>query len=293
MTSKFRIGIIGGAGKMGGWITRLLLKEGYQVVVADKDEARLAALKAATGVQTASTVEVAACSDVLVLSVTIDRFSEMLAEISPLVKVGQIVFDVTSIKAEPVRQMQRALKTNHILGTHPVFGPGAKELHSQNVVLTPTNPVESGLADRAKGFLEARGARVSIMSPQEHDRTMAVVLGLAHFISIVAADTLAGIGNLDRMKSVGGSTYRVLTTLVESVISEDPELYATLQTSLPGLAEMESLFLSNAARWAAYVKAGDKQSFKREMAELKEEFARSETNFGQAYENMYKIMEWL
>jgi prephenate dehydrogenase len=60
------------------------------------------------------------------------------------------------------------------------------------------------------------------MSPGEHDRMMTVVLGLAHFISIVTADTLATVDRLPQMKAIGVSTYRVLTTLVESVISEDP-----------------------------------------------------------------------
>ncbi len=131
------------------------------------------------------------------------------------------------------------------------------------------------------------------MTPREHDEMMAVVLGLAHFIAIVAADTLAGIGRLPQMKAIGGSTYRVLTTLVESVISEDPELYATLQMRLPRLSELEEIFQKNAAAWADLVKHQDKQGFMESMTALKKKFAENNANFGQAYGNMYKIMEWL
>jgi prephenate dehydrogenase len=166
-------------------------------------------------------------------------------------------------------------------------------LNSQNFVLTPTNETEAGLARKVKDYLEVRGARVRVMSPEEHDEMMAVVLGLAHFISIVAADTMATIDRLPQMKAIGGSTYRVLTTLVESVISEDPELYATLQMHLPGLAKIEGLFLENTGKWATLVENKDKAGFKSNMAALKKKFAENNTNFGQAYENMYKIMEWL
>jgi prephenate dehydrogenase len=292
-SNRSKIAVIGGAGKMGQWFVRLLMKEGFQVIAADKDEGKLSELQDETGVGTASTIDAVKEAEVLLLSVTIDRFKEMLTEIGPQVKPGQIVFDVTSIKARPVEQMQQVLNTRNILGTHPVFGPGAKDLRSQNFVLTPTSEVEMDLARKAKAFLEMRGARVSVMSPKEHDEIMAVVLGLAHYISIVAADTLAGLDRLAQMKMVGGSTYRVLSTLVESVISEDPELYATLQMNLPGLVEIESQFQQNAARWAELVRSQDKAGFKESMTVLKRKFAEGNSNFGQAYENMYKIMEWL
>jgi hypothetical protein len=62
---------------------------------------------------------------------------------------------------------------------------------------------------------------------------------------------------------------------------------------LPGLADIEALFQQNAARWADYTKNRDKQGFKDNMTALKRKFAENNANFGQAYENMYKIMEWL
>ena len=92
------------------------------------------------------------------------------------------------------------------------------------------------------------------------------------------------------MKAIGGSTYRVLTTLVESVISEDPELYATLQMNLPHLLEIENLFQKNAAKWGQFVSNQDKAGFKEGMIDLKKKFRENNTEFGKAYENMYKIM---
>ena len=131
------------------------------------------------------------------------------------------------------------------------------------------------------------------MTPRKHDEMMAIVLGHAHFMSIVAADTLEGIGNQSELKAIGGSTFRVLTTLVESVISEDPELYATLEMKLPYLIEMEDRFQASSARWARIVRNHDRQTFIKEMPILKDKFVKENIDFGQAYENMYKIIEWL
>jgi prephenate dehydrogenase len=288
-----KIAIIGGSGKMGKWFASFLLKEGFEVTITGRDEAKLAAVQKELGVRAATNIEAVQDADAILLSVNIDNFEEAVQEIAPLVKPEQVIVDITSIKESPVGFMHLYFDQSTVLGTHPVFGPGAKDVASQNFVLTPTNEKEMALAEKVKGYLETRGARVTLMNPDEHDRMMTVVLGLAHFISIVTADTLATLDSLPQMKAIGGSTYRVLTTLVESVISEDPELYATLQMHLPGLAYVEGLFQKNAAKWADFVTNQDKPSFKETMTALKQKFAENNSNFGQAYENMYKIMEWL
>lgn len=278
---------------MGKWYARFLSKEGFEVIITGRDRTKLEAAGAELGVPVAANTEAAKSSEVVLLSVAIDNFEEAVKEIAPVINLGQVIMDITSIKQKPIDLMHQYFPGANILGTHPVFGPGARDPGSQNFVLTPTNDQEWALAQKVKRFLEARSARVALMSPAEHDEMMSVVLGLAHFISIVAADTLASLNRLPQMKAIGGSTYRVLTTLVESVISEDPELYATLQMHLPGLAEIEKLFQKNAARWADYTENRNKPAFKEHMTALKLKFTENNSNFGQAYENMYKIMEWL
>ncbi len=279
---------------MGKWFARLLIQEGFEVIITGRDQSRLAAVKNELGVRTAAgNIEAVRDADIILLSVDIDNFETVVKEIGPHVREGQIAVDVTSIKEFPVQVMQQYLRGVTVLGTHPLFGPGARDLANQNFVLTPADEAGAALSQKAKDYLEAGGARVTLMTPQEHDEMMAVVLGLAHFISIVAADTLAGIDKLAQMKAIGGSTYRVLTTLVESVISEDPELYATLQMRLPRMAELEKQFLVNVEGWAELVRNNDSRGFVAKMTDLKKKYAEKNVDFGQAYGNMYKIMEWL
>ena len=187
--------------------------------------------------------------------------------------------------------MHKNIKTGLVLGAHPVFGPGARDVTNQNFVLTPTNEKETALAEKVKQYLEARGARATLMAPQEHDEMMAVVLGLSHFIAIVSADTLLSFDRLKQMGTIGGSTYKLLLTLVEGVVSEDPEFYASLQMNLPKMMEIEELFQRSSKTWADIVKNRDRHEFIRRMNALKDRLEKSDPDFRKAYENMYKLLE--
>jgi prephenate dehydrogenase len=288
-----KIGIIGGAGNMGRWFARYLLKEGLQVVISGRSQEKLRKAGKELGIAVTSNVEVVKQSDVVIISVPPDTFETVVKEIAPYICPRQIIVDVTSVKTQPVEIMRRYIKKGTILGTHPVFGPGAKNLANQNFVLTPTNKKETTLANRAKKYLESKGANVSVMTPQQHDETMTVVLGLAHFIAIVSADTLLGFENFQEMKKIGGTTFKLLYTLIESVISEDPQLYASLQMNFPDISRIETLFQKNTNLWANMVKNKDRDGFARRMSILRNKLEKTDPAFRKAYKNMYKITEGL
>jgi prephenate dehydrogenase len=286
-----RVGIIGGAGNMGRWFARYLLKEGMPVVISGRSQEKLRKASKELGIPTLSNVEVVKQSDVVVMSVPPGTFETVVKEIAPYTRLKQIIIDVTSVKTQPVEIMHRYIKKGTILGTHPVFGPGAKNLANQNFVLTPTNKKEKILANRVRKYLELKDANVSVMTPQQHDETMTVVLGLAHFIAIVSADTLLRFENFQEMKRIGGTTFKLLYTLVESVISEDPKLYALLQMNFPDISKIEALFQKNTKLWADMVKNKDRDGFARRMSSLHNKLEKTDPAFRKAYKNMYKITE--
>jgi len=247
---------------MGRWLASFLLKEGHEVIISGRNKAKLLEAKRQLGVEiTTDNAEAVEQSQIIILSVPIDNFERVVKQISPYTQPEQVIIDVTSIKARPVKIMHRHIKTGLVLGAHPMFGPGARSIAHQNFVLTPTNEREKALAKKIKEHLEAREARVTLMDPEEHDEMMAVILGLSHFIAIVSADTLLSVDKLQQMRAIGGSTFKLLLTLVEGVISEDPELYTSLQMHLPHLAEIERLFQSRVKSWADLVENKDGKKF--------------------------------
>lgn len=286
-----KVAIIGGTGKMGRWFANLLIKDGKDVLITGRSEQKLHEVNEQLTVETSTSIAAVKSADVVIISVPIDTFEAVVKELQPHIHSGQIILDVTSIKVSPVDIMHRYLKSASVLGTHPVFGPGARDLVNKNFVLTPTNEKEQALAEKVRQYLEKLGAKVSLMPPQEHDKMMAVVLGLSHFIAIVSADTLLGLGKLKTMGDIGGSTYKLLRTLAESVVSEDAEFYASLQMNLPGLPEMQELFQKNSATWANMVKNKDRSLFAEKMAALRNSLEKSDPDFHKAYENMYKLLD--
>jgi prephenate dehydrogenase len=193
----------------------------------------------------------------------------------------------------PVDIMHRYIRSGTVLGAHPLFGPGASDITNKNFVLTPTSDAETALALKVKKYLEDRGGRVALMTPREHDEMMSLVLGLSHFISLVAADTLLSAGKLRPMAAAGSSTYKVLLTLIESVLSEDPELYASIQMNLPNVTRFERLFREKTGEWVEMVAAGDRRELVRRMKAMKEKLARVAPDFEKSYEKLYRIVEGL
>ncbi len=289
-----KVAIIGGSGKMGRWFARFLKQEGYQVVITGRNEVRLEEARRRLDVS-ATTDNLAAVKDAraVILSVPIENFEAVVKQIGPHTKPGQFIMDVTSVKAFPVAKMHQHIKAGVVLGGHPVFGPGAKDVSYRSFILTPTSSEEEALARKVKDYLETREARATLMSPEEHDELMAVVLGLAHFIAIASADALLSFDRLNRLGAIGGVTFRLLLTLTESVISEDPDFYASLQMHLPKLAEVERGFLEKVKDWVGLVAAGDQKQFAGRMKALKERYRRVTPEFGSAYEDMYRLIEVL
>ena len=289
-----RIAIIGGSGKMGRWFANFLLKDGYEVVITGRNEKKLLEAKRQLGAEaTTNNVEVVKNAKAILLSVPIDNFEEVVEQICPYTHPEQVIIDITSIKAFPVKVMHKHIKTGLVLGAHPMFGPGARGIANQSFILTPTNEEETALAQKIKAYLEARQARVALMSPDEHDEMMVVILGLSHFIAIVSADTLLSFDKLKQMKTIGGSTFKLLLMLAEGVISEDPEFYTSLQMNLPNMAEVEKLFQRKAKTWADLVENNDREKLVQRIKALKNRLNQVNPNFGKAYEDMYKLIEAL
>jgi len=279
---------------MGCWLADFLRKDGREVIITGRNEEKLLEAGRQLVVETTTNnAEAVRGADYVLLSVPIESFEEVVGQVGPYIQTGQVVMDITSTKVFPVEIMHRYIENGLVLGAHPLFGPGARSIVSKNFVLTPTNNEEAVLADKIQKYLEDKGARVTLMNPQEHDEMMSLVLGLSHFIAIVSADTLLSAGKLHPMETAGSSTYKVLLTLIESVLSEDPELYASIQMSLPRVTEFERLFESRAREWAELVESKDRREFARRMEALKERLEKVAPEFVKSYENMYRIVEGL
>jgi prephenate dehydrogenase len=286
-----RIAIIG-AGKMGVWFTKFYISKGYDVTLADRKKEKIANLKKELHIKmTTDFKEAVADADQVLICVSIDALEEVVKAVSPALHQGQIVLDICSIKETPVKVMHENIKGALVLGTHPVFGPGSNGIKHKAYILTPTSPEEAKFAEQFKKWLEHEEARVFVMSPKKHDELMSIVLGLPHFLGLVACETLLEQKNFQETKEVAGTTYRMLFTLAEATALETPDLYASLQTDLPELGKVEDQFMVKAEEWLNIIKAKDADAIVKRMERLKAKLTEVDPDFAKSYEAMYRMLE--
>ncbi len=293
MGKALKIAIIGGAGKMGQWFARLFLEDGMEVAISDSRNEQIRNEKITLVGDLRNNAEAIKNADVVLMSVPIDNFEVAIKEVSSHVQSGQVVVDISSIKARPIELMHKYITKGLVLGVHPMFGPGAVDLVNRNIIITPTSSAEKDLAQRVEYFFKKKGAHVFQIPPDEHDELMSIVLGLPSFIAIVSADTLLSLNRLQKTRDISGSTYKLLLMLTESIVTKDANLYASLQMVLPNIAEYENVFLTKVETWLEMVKNQDKIKFLDSLHVLENDFKRENPNYADAYENMYRIIDIL
>jgi prephenate dehydrogenase len=280
-----------GAGKMGIWFAKFCKENGEQVILADRKKEKLAKLGKELEVETADFVNAVKKADNVIICVSIDAFEDVVKKIAPSVREEQTVVDICSVKEQPVKIMHQHIKKGLILGTHPVFGPGSPSVKHKAYILTPTNAKEQAFAEKYRGWLEEVGARVFMMSPKKHDELMSVVLGLPHFVGLVACDTLLEQPDFLETKKVAGTTYQMLFTLAEVTALENPELFSSLQFSLPKMEKIESLFIEKAREWLRLITQKDPEAIAAKMDGLKSKLMKTSRDYERSYEIMYKMLE--
>jgi prephenate dehydrogenase len=276
---------------MGIWFAKFCKEKGDTVILADRTAEKLAKLKKELDIETADFLTAVKSADRVIICTSISSLEEIVKKIAPSTHKGQIVMDICSIKEYPVNIMHQYLPDALVLGTHPVFGPGSKGVKYKAYVLTPTNEQEAAYAEEFKHWLEKEEAHVFVMSPQKHDELMSLILGMSHFIGLVACETLLEQPSFLESKKLAGTTYRMLFTLAEVAALETPALYANVQTKIPGLSKIEDRFIANAKEWLQLNKNKDQQGIIDRMARLRNKLDKEDADFAKSYEVMYKMLE--
>ena len=239
-------GIIGGTGKMGRLFGSVLSRHGFEVRVS--------------GRRTELTNrQLAEECDLVMVSVPIRTTAEVIGEIAPLLGKEQLLCDLTSLKAGPVRAMLES--EAQVLGMHPLFGPTVPSLRGQTVILTPAR-CSTPLASRIPEILRAEGADLAVMDPDAHDRLMAVIQGLTHFGNLCMADAIRRSGT-DLAAALGATSpvYRIQMGLIGRLLSQDAALYGDMLQLNPHVPPVLASFEEAAADLRKRVEGGSLPTF--------------------------------
>ncbi len=208
-----KIGIIGGKGVMGEWLNNFFINAGFKVAISD--------------IQTElSNIELVKTCKIIILSTPLKDAVTISKQIGKDLKPDQILMDICSQKEEILDTMLK-YSESEVVGIHPMFGPSIHSLKNQNIVLCKGRG-DNGFLWINKLFSSA-GANISILNAIDHDKHMAIVQSLTHFLSICFAKTLQKMG-LHPKDLFNSSTpvFKINSDIIGRLFAQDPALYATL-----------------------------------------------------------------
>jgi prephenate dehydrogenase len=249
--------IIGGYGEMGRWFERFLGAREIDVTLVGR-----------------SSNAHYADYDVVVVAVPVDVTCDVIAQVAPQMKPGAVLFDITSVKTNPVKQMLISAPAGvELVSVHPLFGPSMPDMEGQTVIVTPVR------GERGRKFLidlfEKAGAHVEELSAEEHDHIMSVIQGLTHFGYIATGATLEALRfDIKRSRRFMSPVYEIFIDFIGRILGQNPALYASIQMNAD--RSVREAFLTQCAALNDIINANDSAAFIATMKRAAKHFGDAE-----------------
>jgi cyclohexadieny/prephenate dehydrogenase len=137
-------------------------------------------------------------ADLVVIATPVSSFSTIAAAIGPHLKAGCIVTDVGSTKQSAVRDIAPHLpKGVQFVPGHPIAGTehsgpaaGFAELFQGRwCILTPLPDTDPVATTKLRQMWEHCGCKIELMTPEHHDRVLAITSHLPHLIAYTIVGT--------------------------------------------------------------------------------------------------------
>ena len=249
MTEK--ITIIGAGGGMGILFTKYFTDMGFEVTGHDIDNQK----KVRASVKSDSLIGSILQPDYVLLCTPTKATPEIIRLISKEMKRGAFLIEISSEKSKTVPALAKTPSKINPICIHPMFGPGIKKIKGRNIICIPIKDAKKELATTKKLF---PGANFVTIDSTEHDKKIALILGLTHLMNLAFANILARDETITLTEKMSGTTFKAQKIIAESILTETPELINTI-ISNPELRKYGEEFWRDIGRLLA-----DSQEGKRE-----------------------------
>ncbi|MCC5866021.1 MAG: prephenate dehydrogenase/arogenate dehydrogenase family protein [Wenzhouxiangella sp.] len=216
--------VIGGAGRLGGWLADFLDNQGFNVRLADPvladepDQGRYRDWRSAPS-----------SLDLTVIACPIAASAEIIEALAERRQAG-LVLEVASVKSGLIDTLRRAAANGlNICALHPMFGPDTRLLAGRNVLLMDVGC--AGAVQAARALFDDTMAELHEVDIEHHDRLMALVLGLSHALNIAFFSALAESGlPAAELNAAASTTFARQLAVARNVAAENPNLYFEIQS---------------------------------------------------------------
>ena len=260
--------LIVGLGLIGGGYASALTEKGYSVKCITKHQ-RDVEYALERGMIEYGTTEVepelVGEADLVIFALYPTVFIDWVKEYQHLFKKGALITDVTGVKVSVVDSIQSILRDDvEFISAHPMAGRerSGVEYADKNVfkganyIITPTEKNTEGAIEICKTLGEELGfARISVLSPKEHDEMIAFLSQLTHCIAV----TLMTCNTSEGLEKYTGDSFRDLTRIAKINDAMWSELFLMNRSAL--LEQMDS-FIAEFEKLRTMIESGDRDGMR-------------------------------
>jgi prephenate dehydrogenase len=235
-----------GVGLIGGSFALALQKAGFtgRIIGVSSKAAIDAALGRGVIDEALPLADAAAVSDFIYLAQPIEKILQTIGVIDEHTRPGSLVTDAGSTKVAIVNRAASAIRRSRFVGGHPMAGKESRGVEQSDADLFRGRPYVLTSRDaELESWIERIGARLVVMTADEHDRLVAVTSHLPQLISTALASV---IGAAPDAAKVAGPAAVDLTRLALSPYDIWRDIFATNADSVDAalaafIAKLEEL----------------------------------------------------
>ena len=260
--------LIVGLGVIGGGYASALTEKGYTVKCITKEQSDVD-YAIERGMIAYGTTEVDGElikeADLIVFALYPTVFIDWIKKYQHLFRSGTLITDVTGVKVSVVDEVQSVLRPDvEFISAHPMAGrersgveySDPSVFRGANYIITPTDKNTDEAIEVCKALGEELGfARISVLSPEEHDDMIAFLSQLTHCIAV----TLMTCNTSDGLEKYTGDSFRDLTRIAKINDAMWSELFLMNKGAL--LSQMDA-FIGEFERLRSMIMDGDREGMR-------------------------------
>ena len=270
LTKETKVLIIG-LGVIGGGYASALTEQGFTVGCITKEQKDVdyaierGMIKFGT---TEVDPDIVGTADLVIFALYPTVFIEWVEKYQKYFKPGALITDVTGVKGSVVCTVQNMLRSDvEFISAHPMAGRERSGVEysdpavfkGANYIVTPTE----NNTDEAIGICKQLGeilgfARISVLTPDEHDKMIAFLSQLTHCIAVA----LMTCNDEDGLEKYTGDSFRDLTRIAKINDAMWSELFLMNKEAL--LCEMDA-FINEFERMKDMLVSGDRDGLRAMM----------------------------
>jgi prephenate dehydrogenase len=194
--SKSSIAIIGGTGKIGRVLVKLLQDSGGKIFICSRSLEKAEKTSRTLGVK-AGDLNLIKTIDITFISVPIENTVEAAVEAAEKMEKGLLI-DVSSVKVGVADKILPSIPSKlEYLSLHPLFGPRIKNFKGKNMIFIKLK--EGELTKAMLEYLKWKGLNLIESSLEEHDEKMAAIQVMNHYAYICLAIGLEKFASINDM----------------------------------------------------------------------------------------------